>query len=181
MSDFLSVHAKGSLTSIRCQVFDKKRAPQRGASMVSTQSTVCVGGCARAEGPGLGPSQVQPLVPAPAPHTRASHSLWTDRGAYTGLGGGGREEATWWAFNSRGRGRGAVDTAPLARAPPPPPPQKKRLNRRAPQNPTEADPRAPEVTWIPNSAKKKENGILGSARRGGSENASFAMYLGEKD
>ena len=47
-----------------------------------------------------------------------------------------------------------------------PPCPKKGLNCQAPKNPTETDPRAPEVTWTQNSAKK-ENGIFGiSASRG---------------
>ena len=53
-------------------------------------------------------------------------------------------------------------------------------NRRPPQSPTETDPGAPEVTRTHNSAKKMKMGLLESARRGGSEKSSFAMYLVKK-
>ena len=44
-----------------------------------------------------------------------------------------------------------------------------------PRNPTETDPRAPEVTRTENLAKN-EIGIFGTAGPGGAEK-SFAMYL----
>ena len=55
-------------------------------------------------------------------------------------------------------------------------------NKKKPQlTGPEADPRAPEVTWIQNSAKNYENGVFGiSASVRGSEKSSFAMYLGKK-
>ena len=54
------------------------------------------------------------------------------------------------------------------------PPQNKSSIDGPPKNPTETKPRAPEVTCTRNSAKKKS---LESARRGGSEKSSFAIYL----
>ena len=75
------------------------------------------------------------------------------------------------AFNWEGGGR----FSPLAS--PPPSPKKGSIDG-APKNPTETDPRAPEVTQTRNSAKKKMKRVfLESARRGGSERSSFAMYL----
>ena len=75
------------------------------------------------------------------------------------------------AFNWRGEG---VDRATWLD-----PPQK-RLNGRAPQNPTETEPRAPEVARARNSAKKKkENEIFGISASRGFRMTSFAMYLVE--
>ena len=69
------------------------------------------------------------------------------------------------AFNSGGGGAG-VDTALWL------PPSQKGFIEAPPRNPTGADPLAPVVTRTRNSAN--------SARRGGSEKASFAVYLVRK-
>ena len=84
------------------------------------------------------------------------------------------------AFGRGGRvfnvGEGGCQYSPLARSPPPP----KGLNLRAPQNPTETDPRAPELTWTPNSAKN-ENGIFAiSASRRFRKVIACHVFGGEK-
>ena len=48
-----------------------------------------------------------------------------------------------------------------------------------PQNPTETDPQASQVTQTQKPAKN-ENGVLESVCRGGSEKSSFAMCLVKK-
>ena len=88
----------------------------------------------------------------------------------TGIcGRGGR------VFNSaRGGVHTALWLAPPPPAPPPhtPPPKRAQLTPPPRQDPTETDP------WAQTSAKKKmKMGFLESGCRGGSENASFAMYL----
>ena len=57
----------------------------------------------------------------------------------------------WAGFQLGGGGQGPY--SPLARPPPP----KKRLNRGAPKNPTETDPRATEVTRTQNSAAQTDH------------------------
>ena len=64
-----------------------------------------------------------------------------------------------------------VDTAPWLELPP---------QEGSNDGPPKILPRptpAPEATRTENSAKKNENGILESARRGDSEKSSFAVYL----
>ena len=63
---------------------------------------------------------------------------------------GCRATEGWVGFQLRGGGGDTALWLDLT-------PKKKRLNRRAPQNPTETEPRALEVTRTQNSAKN-ENG-----------------------
>ena len=74
-------------------------------------------------------------------------------------------------------GGGGGRYSPLAGPPAPP----KRAQLMGPQNPTETDPRASEVTRRKILQKKKmKMGFLESARRGGPEKSSFARYLVKK-
>ena len=79
---------------------------------------------------------------------------------------GGVRPRGGWAFN-RGVG-GAIQPSGYTL------PQK-RGSIDGPQNPTQTDPRAPEETGAQNWQKMK----MESARRGGSEKSSCAMYLVE--
>ena len=81
-----------------------------------------------------------------------------------------------WAGFQRGR----VDRAPWL-APPPPPPK---AQLTGPQNPTDTDPRAPEVARTRNWAKKKkkENGIFWNQRVEGVQKSHHlqCFWWGEK-
>ena len=75
-----------------------------------------------------------------------------------------------WAGFQLGRG-GGVDTALWLD------PRQKKAQLTAPQNPTEADPRADAGAKFWQKMKMR---LLESARRGGSEKSSFARYLVKK-
>ena len=97
-------------------------------------------------------TSLYPVTPVSVPLPRQTWSHW-----------GGR------AFNLGGW-VGGVDTALWLD---PPPPKKAQLT--GPRNPTETEPRAPEVTRTQKIRQKMKMVFLEPARRGGSEKSSFAM------
>ena len=94
-----------------------------------------------------------PLAPAKSGGIGRSWVLlsrtWDAAGTYRVAG------ATAGVGTGGGRG-GGLTHSPLASPPPPPPPTKKKAQLTRPQNPTEIDPPATEVTRTQNSAKKKK-------------------------
>ena len=111
----------------------------------------------------------------PPPRTNATtmhNAMWgtTPRAMAPGTNSDGEA-----GFSFPGGGGGVVDRALW---PDPPSPKRAQLTE-DPQNPTESDPRALEVTRIPKSAKKG-NGIFGISTSRGFRRVIICHIFGEK-